>query len=71
MLFRSAAVGLSPDDMAAVVSAHARMMQPVAALRVCFVECNPHSLDHYVAQIEREFDVQVVPPWLAASVLAL
>ncbi len=30
-------------------------------LRVAFVECNPHSLEHYVGEIAREFDVDVVP----------
>src|SRR5215207_4932020 len=58
---RAAAAGLSPDDMAALVAAHARITNRAAVLRVCFVECNPHSLDHYVAQIEREFEVQVMP----------
>ena len=30
-------------------------------LQVAFVECNPHSLEHYVREIAREFDVTVVP----------
>jgi hypothetical protein len=30
-------------------------------LHVAFVECNPHSLEHYVGEIAREFDVHVTP----------
>jgi GntR family transcriptional regulator len=58
---RAAAMGLTPEQMAALVVSHARINDPVATLQVCFVECNPHSLEHYVGQIKREFDVTVVP----------
>jgi GntR family transcriptional regulator len=57
---RAATMGLTPDQMGALVASHARMTEPVV-LRVSFVECNPHSLEHYVSQIKREFDVTVVP----------
>ena len=58
---RAVSIGLTPEEMAALVASHARIKESVAKLRVCFVECNPHSLDHYVGQIRREFDVTVLP----------
>jgi hypothetical protein len=54
-------IGLTAEEMASLVASHARIKGSVARLRVCFVECNPHSLDHYVGQIRREFDVTVLP----------
>jgi GntR family transcriptional regulator len=58
---RAAGLGLTPEQMGALVASHARIKDSVASLQVCFVECNPHSLDHYVGQIRREFDVSVLP----------
>jgi GntR family transcriptional regulator len=67
---RAAIQGLTPDQMAAVVASHARMKAAAALLRVCFVECNPHSLEHYVGQIKREFDVVVIPVLLREIAVA-
>jgi GntR family transcriptional regulator len=53
--------GLEPDELAALVASHARLRTPPAIptqLRICFVECNPQSLEHYVPEIEK-CDVQV------------
>lgn len=58
---RAAAVGLGPEEVAAVVASHARIRASGTLLRVCFIECNPHSLEHYTSQIRGEFDVDVVP----------
>ena len=66
---RATGIGLTPEDMGSLVAAHARIKHSVSSLRVCFVECNPHSLDHYVGQIRREFDVAMVPVFCAISTL--
>ncbi len=59
---KGASLGLSPDQMAALVASHAQIhARAMTQLRVAFVECNPHSLEHYVGEIAREFDVDVVP----------
>ena len=46
-------LGLSADDLAALVTSHASMRETRPALRIVFVECNPQSLAHYVPSIER------------------
>ena len=60
LVVKGAGLGLSPDQMAALVASHARDAT-APRLQVAFVECNPHSLEHYVREIAREFDVTVVP----------
>ena len=62
LVTKGAGLGLSPDQMAALVASHAQIKASETQLRVAFVECNPHSLDHYVDEIAREFDdVHVLP----------
>ncbi len=61
LVAKGSSLGLSPDQLAALVTSHARIKASAARLQVAFVECNPHSLEHYVGEITREFDVQVVP----------
>jgi GntR family transcriptional regulator len=61
LVTKGASLGLSPDQMAALVASHAQIKARATQLRVAFVECNPHSLDRYVGEIAREFDVHVVP----------
>ena len=53
--------GLSADEIGALVASHAQVRRPTQALQVCFVECNPASLEHYVGQLEREFDIAITP----------
>jgi GntR family transcriptional regulator len=61
LVAKGASLGLTADQMAALVASHARINASAARLQVAFVECNPHSLEHYVGEIAREFDVHVVP----------
>src|SRR5258708_39144075 len=61
LVTKGASLGLTPDQMAALVASHAQINASATQLRVAFVECNPHSLDHYVGEIAREFDVHVMP----------
>jgi DNA-binding transcriptional regulator YhcF (GntR family) len=61
LVTKGASLGLSPDQMAALVASHAQINARATQLRVAFVECNPHSLEHYVGEIAREFDVHVMP----------
>jgi len=53
--------GLSADQIGALVASHAHVSRPSDRLHVCFVECNPGSLEHYVGQLERDLDVEVTP----------
>jgi GntR family transcriptional regulator len=46
-------LGLSADDLAALVNSHASMRETRLTLRIVFVECNPQSLAHFVRSIER------------------
>ena len=46
-------LGLSADDLAALVTSHASMRETRPVLRIVFVECNPQSLAHFVPSIER------------------
>jgi len=52
-------LGLSADDLAALVTSHASMKETRPVLRIVFVECNPQSLAHFVPSIER-LGVEVV-----------
>jgi len=61
LVAKGASLGLTPDQMAALVASHARVNASATQLQVAFVECNPHSLDHYVGEIAHEFDVHVMP----------
>jgi len=61
LVVKGSSLGISPDQMAALVASHARFTANTPRLQVVFVECNPHSLEHYVGEITREFDVQVAP----------
>jgi len=61
LVTKGASLGLSPDQMAGLVASHARVNARSTRLSVAFVECNPHSLEHYVGEIAREFDVTVLP----------
>jgi DNA-binding transcriptional regulator YhcF (GntR family) len=61
LVVKGASLGLSPDQMAGLVASHARVNASAPQLQMAFVECNPHSLEHYVREIVREFDVTVVP----------
>lgn len=61
LVAKGSSLGLSADQMAALVASHARINASTAQLQVAFVECNPHSLEHYMAELTREFDVRVVP----------
>jgi len=58
---KGSSLGLTADQLAALVASHARITASSARLQVAFVECNPDSLAHYVGEIAREFDVHVVP----------
>ncbi len=60
LVTKGSSLGLSADQMAALVASHARI-HTTTQLQVAFVECNPHSLEHYVDEIAREFDVHIVP----------
>jgi DNA-binding transcriptional regulator YhcF (GntR family) len=61
LVARGASLGLSPDQIAALVASHAHINAQTPRLDVVFVECNPHSVQHYVGEIAREFDGHVVP----------
>jgi GntR family transcriptional regulator len=61
LVAKGSSLGLSADQLAALVASHARITASSARLQVAFVECNPDSLAHYVGEIAREFDVHVVP----------
>ena len=61
LVAKGSSLGLSADQLAALVASHARINPSVARLQVAFVECNPHSLEHYLGEIAREFDVHIVP----------
>ena len=57
---KAAELGLSAEDLAAVVAAHARFAER-ERLGVVFLECNAQSLAKYASALEKKFGVRVVP----------
>src|SRR5579862_1317370 len=46
-------LGIESNELAALVSSHARIHNKSRDLRIAFVECNPQSLNTFVPQIEQ------------------
>ena len=56
---RAGQAGLSPDELVALILSHFGARADAPPARIVFVECNPHSLEHYAGELRRALGLEV------------